>query len=68
MVNINSLIKEIESLNNRIHVEIIDNYLRVKGDTYSVKSKLKLLGLQWNPKKREWYYLIKGSNPEAYNL
>ena len=68
MVSINSLIKKVESLNNHIHVEIIDNYLRVKGDTYSVKGTLKLLGFQWNPKKREWYYLVKGSNPETYKL
>lgn len=54
IVDINSLIREIESLNN-IQVEITDDYLRVKGNTYSVRGKLKLLGFQWNPKTREWY-------------
>ena len=51
-----SLIKEIESLSDHICIEITDNYVRVSGDTYYVRGKLKLLGFQWNPNKREWYY------------
>ena len=57
---INSVIKEVEGLNNRIHVKITDDYVRVSGDTFFVKGKLKLLGFQWNPKNREWYYSAKG--------
>ena len=58
-MRINSLIKEIENLNNRIHIKITDNYVRVSGDTFFVKGKLKLLGFQWNPKSREWYTRLK---------
>ena len=58
-MRINSLIKEVESLNSGIHVKITDNYVSVSGDTFLVKGKLKLLGFRWNPKSREWYYLAK---------
>lgn len=62
-MSIDSLIKQVESLNNNIHVERTDEYLSVKGNTYYVRGKLKLLGFQWNPNKREWYYLVKGIYP-----
>ena len=57
---IHSVIKEVERLNNGIHVKITDDYVRVSGDTFFVKGKLKLLGFRWNPKNREWYYSAKG--------
>jgi hypothetical protein len=56
MAAINSLVKEVESLDANIQVKIIDGYLRVSGNTYPVKGKLKLLGFQWDSKQREWYY------------
>jgi hypothetical protein len=59
-MSIDSLIKQVESLNNNIRVERTDEYLSVKGNTYYVRGKLKLLGFQWNPNKREWYYSVKG--------
>ncbi len=59
-MSIDSLIKQVESLNNNIRVERTDEYLSVKGNTYYVRGKLKLLGFQWNPNKREWYYWVKG--------
>ena len=59
-MRIDSLIKHVESLNNDIRVEKTDEYLRVKGNTYYVRGKLKFLGFQWNPNKRKWYYLVKG--------
>ena len=59
-MSIDSLIKQVESLNNNIRVERTDEYLSVKGNTYYVRGKLKLLGFQWNPNKREWYYSAKG--------
>lgn len=59
-MSIDSLIKQVESLNNNIRVERTDEYLSVKGNTYYVRGKLKLLGFQWNPSKREWYYLANG--------
>ena len=57
-MSISSLIEAVEGLGHHIHVEIIDDYVRVKGNTYHVRGKLKLLGFQWNPNKREWYYLL----------
>lgn len=51
-----SLVKAVENLSSRIHIEVLDGEVRVGGSTYSVKGKLKLLGFQWDPKKREWYY------------
>ena len=59
---INSVIKEVEGLNNGIHVKITDDYVRVSGDTFFVRGKLKLLGFRWNPKNREWYYSAKGAD------
>lgn len=59
-MSIDLLIKQVESLNNAIRVERTGEYLSVKGNTYYVRGKLKLLGFQWNPNKREWYYLVKG--------
>ena len=61
-MGIDLLIKEVESLNSNVCIEIIDNYIRLKGNTYKVKGKLKLLGFQWNPNKQEWYYSVKGIN------
>ena len=58
-MSIVSLIKELETLSNHIHIEIFDNHIIVKGKTYEVRGKLKLLGFQWNPNKREWYYSAK---------
>ena len=58
-MRLTSLIKEVENLNKRIHVKIIDNYVSVSGDTFLVKGKLKLLGFRWNPKSREWFTLLK---------
>jgi len=57
-MDINSLIKAVESLNNNVHIERMEGYLRVKGDVYHARGKLKILGFQWNPKAREWYYLM----------
>lgn len=66
-MSIDSLINEVKSLNSHICVEIVDNYIIVKGTAYTMKGKLKLLGFRWNPKKREWYYLLtKGDNLEGY--
>ena len=59
-MSIDSLIKHVESFNDNIRVERTDEYLSVKGNTYYVRGKLKLLGFRWNPNKREWYYLVKG--------
>lgn len=59
-MSIASLIKEVENLGVRI--EILENYVRVDGDTYKVRGKLKMLGFQWNPNKREWYYSAKDIN------
>ncbi|MCY3722648.1 hypothetical protein F4X88_15430 [Candidatus Poribacteria bacterium] len=59
-MSIDSLIKHVESLNNNIRVERTGEYLSVKGNTYYVRGKLKLLGFRWNRNKREWYYLAKG--------
>lgn len=59
---IDLLIKEVESLNSNVCIEITDDYIRLTGNTYKVKGKLKLLGFQWNPNKREWYYSVKGIN------
>ena len=51
-----SLIKAVEDLGSDIHAEVIDGAIRVRGNVYPVKGRLKLLGFQWNPKAREWYY------------
>lgn len=59
-MNIDSLVKQVESLNDNICVERTGEYLSVKGNTYYVRGKLKLLGFRWNRNKREWYYLAKG--------
>ena len=61
-MSIDALIKEVESLNRNVCVEGAENYVRVKGKTYNVRAKLKLLGFQWNPNKREWYYSAKEIN------
>lgn len=58
-MTINSLVKAVEGLSGDIHVEVIDGAIRVRGHAYPVKGKLKLLGFQWNPKAREWYYLMQ---------
>ena len=59
-MSLDSLIRKVESLVDHIHIEMLDDYIRVKGDTYAVRGKLKLLGFQWNPNAREWYYSPKG--------
>ena len=64
-MNINSLIEEVKSLNNNIRVEKIEGYLRVKGDTYHARGRLKMLGFQWNPQVREWYYFMTESDPDS---
>ena len=63
-MHIDSLIKQVESLNSNIYVEMAENYVRVNGDTYKVKGILKLLGFQWNPNRREWYYSAKWASRE----
>ena len=60
-MTINSLVKAVEDLDSNIHVEILDGAIRVRGNTYRVRGNLKLLGFQWNPKAREWYYLTRMS-------
>ena len=55
-MTINSLVKTVENLSSHIHVEVIDGEVRVRGITYPVKGKLKLLGFRWDRKNREWYY------------
>lgn len=52
----NSLLKAVENLSSHVQVEMINGEVRVSGRTYLVKGKLKLLGFQWNPQAREWYY------------
>lgn len=63
MLTINSLVKEVEGLGDNIRVKRVDSGLRVSGNTYPVKGKLKLLGFQWDPRRREWYYGIDRSPP-----
>ncbi|MYC76569.1 hypothetical protein F4X10_12465 [Candidatus Poribacteria bacterium] len=60
-MTINTLVKTVENLSRQIHVEIMDDVVRVGGITYPVRGKLKLLGFQWDQRRREWYYLM----PEA---
>ena len=61
-MSIDSLIKQVKRLDYNLCVEMKGNYVSVKGKTYKVRGKLKLLGFQWNPNKREWYYLTKEIN------
>lgn len=61
-MTINSLVKAVEGLSGDIHVEVIDGAIRVRGNAYQVRGNLKLLGFQWNPKAREWYYLVQESD------
>lgn len=58
-MTIHSLIKAVEDLGSDIHVEVLDRVIRVRGNAYQVRGNLKLLGFQWNPKAREWYYLMQ---------
>ena len=55
-MTISSLVKAVENLGSHIRVEVLNGEVRVRGSTYPVKGKLKLLGFRWDPKKREWYY------------
>lgn len=55
-MTIDSLIKIVKKLGSNIHVEVSDGVIRVQGNAYRVRGNLKLLGFQWNPKAREWYY------------
>ena len=64
MVTIESLIKEVENLGSNIRAEIIDGGLRVSGNTYPVKGRLKFLGFQWDPRRREWYYDAQENDPD----
>ena len=67
-MTIDSLVKEVESLNQNICVEVTDGEIRVGGKTYSVRYKLKALGFQWNPESKEWYYLDPlGKKALSYN-
>lgn len=68
MVSINSLVKEVESLGVNIRAEIVEDSLRVSGNTYPVRGELKLLGFQWDPKQREWYYHAKEVNLDKYEF
>ena len=65
-MTISSLVKTVENLSSHIHVEVIDGEVRVRGSTYPVKGKLKLLGFRWNPKAREWYYSTKESSLDRH--
>ena len=67
-VTISSLVKAVENFSSRIHVEVLYGEVRVGGSTYSVKGKLKLLGFQWDPKKREWYYPTQESGLGAHEF
>ena len=55
-MTIDSMVKAVEDLGSNIHVEVLDGAIRVRGNAYRVRGHLKLLGFQWNPKAREWYY------------
>lgn len=61
-MTINSLVKAVEDLGSDIHIEVLNNEVRVRGSTYFVRGPLKLLGFQWDPKAREWYYLMQETN------
>lgn len=61
-MSIDLLVKHVKSLNRNVCVEGTKNYVGMKGKTYNVRGKLKLLGFQWNPNKREWYYSAKEIN------
>ncbi len=63
-VTINTLVKTVENLSRQIHVEVIDGIVRVGGITYPVRGKLKLLGFQWDQRRREWYYLMSETDLE----
>ena len=67
-MTIRSLVKAVENLSSRIHVEVLDGEVRVGGSTYSVKGKLKLLGFRWDPTKREWYYPTQASGLDAHEF
>ena len=67
-MTINSLVKAVEDLGSHIHVEVIDGVIRVRGNVYAVRGNLKLLGFQWNPKAREWYYLMKETNLDGHDF
>ena len=56
-MTIDSLVKEVESLNQDIDVKVTDGEVRVGGKTYFVRDRLKALGFQWDPENKEWYYL-----------
>ena len=55
-MTINTLVKTVEDLSRDIHVEVLNDVVRVRGSTYLVRGPLKLLGFRWDQKNREWYY------------
>ena len=65
-MTIDSLVKVVEDLDSNIHVEVLDGAIRVRGNAYRVRGSLKLLGFQWNPKVREWYYLMEETNLDEH--
>ena len=67
-MTIDSLVKEVESLNQDIHIEATDGEIRVGGKTYPVRDRLRTLGFQWDSESKEWYYLDPlGKKALAYN-
>ena len=55
-MTINSLVKAVEDLSSDIHIEVLNDEVRVRGSTYFVRGPLKLLGFRWDRKRQEWYY------------
>lgn len=60
-MTINSLVKAVEDLSDDIHIEVLNDEVRVRGRTYLVRGPLKLLGFRWDRKNREWYHLTRMS-------
>lgn len=60
-MTINSLVKAVEDLSDDVHIEVLNDEVRVRGRTYLVRGPLKLLGFRWDRKNREWYYLTRMS-------
>ena len=67
-MTISSLVKAVENLSSHIHVEVVNGEVRVGGNTYPVKGKLKFLGFRWDPKKREWYYPTEESSLDSHEF
>lgn len=60
-MTINSLVKAVEDLSDDIHIEVLNDEVRVRGRTYLVRGPLKLLGFRWDRKNQEWYYFTRMS-------